>query len=207
MKVALISYHKNARLLYDGWWIQAYKDSIVNQTYKQFDIFELEYGGGDFRIFGESNYHSKEFPTFVHALNYLLDCVFFMGYDCVFNTNADDYYSLNRVEKQLPYIELGYDIVSSNFSLVEGGNITHRHSFENKNIEIELAENNNIVAHPCVCYSKYFWEKHRYVPDEIPFEDLKLWQRAIVNSKFKILPDMLLYHRLHNQSVCQSQNR
>jgi hypothetical protein len=202
-----VCYHKNATQLYPEKWIEEYRNSILNQTYKEFDIYELEYSGGDYRIFENSIYHSKPFPSFVYALNYLLDCLFFMGYDCVLNTNVDDVYSLDRVEKQLPYIERGYDIVSSNFHLVDGnGNIT-RQTFDNLNLELELANNHNVIAHPAVVYSKRFWENNRYVPEQIPLEDMMLWQRAIKNSKFIILPDILLYHRIHSNSVCQSENR
>lgn len=207
MRVAVLCYHKNAQSLYGGWWIQVYKNSILNQSYKYFDIFELEYSGGDFRIFSESNYHSKQFPTFVHALNYLLDSVFFMGYDCVANSNVDDFFALDRLEKQLPYIKDGFDIVSSNFALVEDDRIVHRHYFDKLDIPLELSNNHNIISHPSVIYSKKFWDKNRYVPEQQPLEDLMLWQRAIKTHRFFIHPDILLYHRIHDNSVCNSDNR
>lgn len=207
LKVALIAYHKNAFFLYKKEWIEQYKHSILNQTYKDFDLFELEYGGGTGRIFENSNYHSKEFPSFVYALNYLLDCLFFMGYDCVANTNVDDYHALDWLEKQLPYIEQGYDIVSSNFALVENDEVVHLHHFDKLDISLELSRNNNIICHPSVIYSKSFWKTNRYVPECQPLEDLMLWQKAIKKNKFFIHPDILLYHRLHSNSVCQSENK
>lgn len=207
IRTALISYHKNATTLYDPKWIEEYKYSILNQTYKDFDIFELEYSGGDFRIFENSNYHSKQFPSFVYALNYLLDCLFFMGYDCVANSNIDDTFSLDRLEKQLPYIEQGFDIVSSNFSLTKDNEVVHRHSFEKMDLPLELSNNNNLICHPAVIYSANFWKNNRYNPEQLPLEDLMLWQRTVNKYKFFIHPDILLYHRLHGNSVCQSENR
>lgn len=207
MKCAFIAYHKNAATIYDKKWLEEYKYSVLNQTYKEFEIFELNYGGDDFRIFENSNFHSKQFPTFVHGLNYLLDCLFFMGYDCVANSNCDDTYSLNRIEKQIEYIEDGYDVVANNFALVEDGQIFHKHYFDKLDIATELSNNHNIISHPSIMYSKLFWTKNRYVPEQQPMEDLMLWQRAIKNSKFVILPDFLLYHRLHTNSVCQSDNK
>lgn len=207
MKRALICYHSRANIIYLEQWVSEYRHSVLNQTYKDFDIVELNYDGGSYRVFENSNYHSKEFPTFVHGLNYLLDSLFFAGYDCVFNSNLDDYFSLDRIEKQLPYIEQGFDLVSSNFALIQGDKIIKTHSFDKLDIEYELAHNHNIIGHASVVYNKSFWKKHRYIPEQQPMEDLMLWQRAIKNSKFIILPDVLLFHRLHSNSVCQSENR
>lgn len=207
MKVALISYHKNAEKLYEKSWVDEYRYSILNQTYKSFDIFELEYSGGNFRIFENSNYHSKEFPSFVYALNYLLDCIFFMGYDCIGNSNVDDVYSLDRLEKQLPYVEQGFDIISSNFALTQDGQVVQANIFDKMNLPLELENNNNIICHPSIIYTRNFWRSYRYVPEQQPREDMMLWQRAIKTHKFFIHPDILLYHRLHDNSVCQSDNK
>lgn len=207
MKKAMICYHSRASEIYPAKWIEEYRHSILNQTYKDVDIFELEYSGGSFRVFEESNYHSKQFPTFVHALNYLLDCLFFIGYDCVWNSNLDDTYDLMWWEKQIPYIVEGYELVSNNFALVKDGQIIKRHAFDKLNLKIELENNHNVVAHPSVCYSRSFWYKHRYIPEQLPREDIMLWQRAIKDSRFIILPDILLFHRIHSNSVCQSENK
>ncbi len=209
MKCALLSYHKNLLELYPKSWIEQYKQSIINQTYKHFDIWEINYGGGEELIFEEnSNFASMQFPTFVHVLSFALDSLFQMGYDCVANTNCDDYYSYNRLEKQIPYMEQGYDICSSNFSLIIDDKVTHTHKFHNLDIKSELRRGHNPICHPAVCYSKEFWKNNRYVPEQIPFEDMLLWQRAINRgSRFIILEDVLCYHRLHSNSVCQSLNR
>lgn len=204
MKSALIVYHKNLFSIYQASWISEFKESILNQTYKDFDIYELDYGGGNNRIFENSNYESKEFPSFVYALNYLLEQLR-EQYDCVLNSNVDDYYSLDRVEKQVRQIQHGFDIVSSNFSLVENRNITLTHQFHNLNIPLELSNNHNCICHPVVAYSKNFLMNNRYVPEQIPLEDLMLWQRTVKKFNFIILPDVLCYHRLHEQSVCQNE--
>ena len=65
MKVGIICYHKNLSN-YPKEWIEKFRDSIRNQTWKAYTIYELNYGGTDERIFSESEFESKEFPTFVH---------------------------------------------------------------------------------------------------------------------------------------------
>lgn len=205
--IAVIVYHKNVFQLYEPEWINMFKESILNQTRKDFIIYELNYGGNNERLFEESVYESIGMPNFVHAMNYLIDKAFHDGAVAVFNTNADDFYSMERISKQARMIDSGYDLVSSNFCLVKNDIITYVHKFESVDIKIELERDHNVIGHPVVAMSKGFWERNRYDPDSIPFEDLQLWQRAIKNSKFIILPEVLLFHRIHSNSVCQSTNR
>lgn len=207
MKVALLAYHKNINTLYPKEWIEEYKQSILNQTAKDVSIFEQNYGNDNYRIFDNSYFESVPMPTFVHALNYLIKKVLSGGYDGIFNTNCDDYFSLDRIEKQLFFIEQGYDIVSSNFSLVQDGVIIKTHSFEKLDLALELSNNHNPICHPVVGYSRNFLLNNSYVPEQQPLEDMMLWQRTVKKYKFIILPDVLCYHRIHDNAVCRSENR
>lgn len=206
MKYALICYHKNLSTLYPQNWIDDFRTSILNQSHKDFDIFELCYGSSGERIFEESQYIMKQCETFVHGMNYLIELAISQGYDYIFNTNVDDYYSPLRIERQLPYLIEGYDIVSSNFMLVRNEKNYLRQEFNDLNLETELTRSHNIIAHPSVAYSKNFFTKCEYRPEEIPTEDLLLWQRGIKEGmKFKIVPEILLYHRLHDKMVSGTQ--
>lgn len=210
MKVALMSYHANVYELYPEDWLKDYSNSIKNQTFKDFDIFEVNYGQGFGMIFFKSIFQSKKFPTFVHCMNWMLDVLFKeKGYDYVFNSNVDDAYDPTWIDRTLTQIQKGYDIVSCNFKLFDERGIFHTHNFQLLNIRNELRKNHNIICHPGVCYSKNFWlNNNRYDPQEIPYEDMKLWQRAINNNqRFYILPQHLVLHRVHNNSVCKSNNR
>src|SRR5574339_1108928 len=175
MKVGLICYHSNIYKIYPSSWIDKYRDSILNQTFKDFEIYEVDYSMGYDHIFNHSISFVDEFPTFVHTMNWILE-VAFQDCDCVFNTNCDDYYNPKWIEYTLKQIRRGYDLVSCNFKLFNEKGIYHVHNFELKNIKRELDRGNNIICHPGVCYSKRFWERgNRYIPEEIPREDLLLW--------------------------------
>lgn len=211
-RVALMTYHKNISKIYPPSWIYQYRDSILGQTHKDFDIYEICYGGEPERIFEKSTYLNREFPTFNHAQQFLLEFLFDDGYDCVANSNVDDAYDVRWLETMLPWIKKGYDIVSCNFILFQDVEMLKKHEFHNLNIEEELNKNHNILCHPAILYSKKFWERgHRYAPEDVKTsdEDMKLWQRAIKDKelKFIILPQHLCYHRIHNNSVCQSSNK
>jgi len=208
MKVALMAYHSNLSKIYPPTWVEEYRSSILAQTYKDFDIYECCYGKEKERIFDNSVYTHYEFPSFVHVMNYLLSVLFENGFDCVANSNVDDKFSADWIKKLLPYIDFGYDVASCNFVIFQDEKMLGKHYFDKLNIEEELNRQHNILCHPAILFNKTFWEKgNRYKPDEIPLEDLKLWQRAIKNSTFFIHPDHLCYHRLHSNSVCNSENR
>ncbi len=220
LKCAVIFYHKNIYKIYKKEWINKCVDSILKQTYKDYDIFEINYNsffGGSYSIFDniqigtkKLTFYDKKFDNHAQAMNFLITEVFSMGYDVVFNTNLDDYYSLDRFEKQLDYIKSGYDIVSSDFSYIseiEGHDtISHDLVFSSMNIKERLDINHNVIAHPCVAMSKNFWTKLRYDDKSIPREDLELWQKGINEGyKFFIIPKNLLYYRLHQNQISNKQ--
>jgi hypothetical protein len=199
-------YHKNIQSLYKKEWIDQYRYSVENQTYKNFDIIEINYGGPEHRIFKNSIYEVKEHETFVHCMNNTLDRAF-LEYDYVLNGNCDDYQALNRIERQLKYLTKGVDVCASNFALIDSnGNEIKRHYFHDKDIAAELKKGHNVICHPSVAYSKRFWDANKYDPSEIPYEDLNLWQRSIHKFNFLILEDCLLYHRTHDRAVSYQSN-
>jgi hypothetical protein len=209
MKVAMMCYHSNIYALYPEKWIESYRKSIEEQEYKQFDIHEVNYGEKFGMVFFNSIFQSKKFPTFVHCMNWLLDELFANGYDYVMNSNVDDVYEPGWIKKTLSVAQRGYDIVSCNFKLFNEEEIYKTHYFDKLSIDEELRRNHNILCHPAICYSKTFWEKgFRYEPEEIPFEDMMLWKRAVSSgAKIFIQPEHHVLHRVHDNSVCKSNNR
>ena len=207
MKIAVIFYHKNIEALYNKMWIQRCKKSMKDQTYADFDVIELNYGTDHKQYFEgvRKNYIflEHEFENHIGAMNYLYDLLFSNGYDVVFNTNCDDFYSKARIYRQMNAIIKGYQLVSSNFYYVDAlGDQTKTMKFDEKNIEKELVFNHNIIAHPVIAMHKSFWDTGLKYEDSIGNEDLKLWKRAVeAGIKIKILPDFLLYYRIHDKQI------
>jgi len=196
-KIGVICYHKNL-LQYPVKWIEDFKQSILTQTFSDFVMIEVCYGG-EGRIF-DGVFIKIDLETHADAMNHALNHAFYeLHCDYVFNTNIDDIYEITRFETQLKFTE--YDIVSSNFSLFNDSGVFLTHRFEKVNIERELQEDHNIICHPVVMYSRKFWNGNFYDSSQIPREDLELWKRSISDYKYIILPDVLCFHREHTNSV------
>jgi hypothetical protein len=110
MKLGVVFFHKNIQSIYQERWIKKCVDSILNQSTGEFSIYEINYGGEDFSIFEGlrlENTHifiSEEKTNHAEAMNTIIDLAFEDGCDYVFNTNLDDYYELNRFEKQIEFL-------------------------------------------------------------------------------------------------------
>lgn len=211
-RVGVIFYHKDILKIYRPEWVKKSVDSILNQRYPNFKIYEVNYGGGDYSVL-DSFSHSKEhrfyseiFENHAQAMNFIIDKAFEDDCDYVFNTNLDDYYSPERIHSQLRFFMSGYDLVSSNFCYVEGDgvrdSILKYLGVSDGKIEDHFKKNNNVVAHPCVAYSRKFWENNRYIDSEIPEEDFSLWKRSLEKGfSIGIFPEYLLFYRLHDSQV------
>jgi hypothetical protein len=214
MKIGVIFYHKNIFKLYDKRWIEKCVSSILNQTVKEFTIYEINYGSDSVSLFeciqdlGHNLFFfDQEMSNHAEAMNFIIDKAFENGEDFIFNTNLDDYYPADRIEKQIELLENGFDVVSSDFCYVTEMNdedvVTfHKNILQFGSIAANLNNEHNVIAHPAVAISRKFWEGNRYEPHEIPREDLLLWKRAINNEyKFCIHPDELLFYRLHENQI------
>lgn len=213
-KCGVILFHKNIKTLYQKRWVDRCLESIINQTHSNYTCYEINYGADDYSLIDDyglkGKFYSNEMSNHAEAMNFIIDKSFEDGCDVIFNINLDDYYDIHRFTKQLIGIEKGYDVVSSDFVYVhERGNLDIIEEYlvtSDRDIKYELDRGNNVVAHPVVCFNKRFWESNRYIPSEIPKEDLNIWIRGI-NSGFKffIIRDILLYYRIHNKQITSNE--
>jgi hypothetical protein len=231
-KCAVIFYHKNIKKIYKERWYKKTVETILNQTYKNFDILEINYGGDNYSVlesFTFSNKHyfyKKKLNTHTEAMVYLLN-IGFESYDVIFNTNLDDYYICDRFEKQLECIYDGYILCSSLMNYITenkdidddyvtlewsaetyGMNPTTEKYINFNDIKEQLNKDHNVMCHPCITYTKEFWNSYdkynnllRYRDDK-PFEDLTLWKRAINNNiNMTIINEPLINYRLHENQI------
>ena len=211
-KCAVIFFHKNLFKIYEEKWINKCIESILNQTYKNYDILEVNYGNDNYSIFknmkisNNKYFYKKNYKTHTEAMVFLLNEGFTKyNYDVIFNTNLDDYYNESRFEKQLRCVLEGYHLCSSLMNYIkenenkedmlisewtsESYSITsNEYYIEKEKISEQLNENHNVINHSCVCFTKEFWKGYdKYnnllrYRDDKPYEDLTLWTRAINNN-------------------------
>ena len=213
MKIAVLLFHSNIKLIYKQRWIDVCLDSIINQTYNDFIFYEINYGGDDYSVLDgkkikqKSKFWNSKKENHAEAMNFLLDKTCEDDCDLVFNVNLDDFYHLRRFEIQIAAAKLGYDIISSDFSYIEEVEdvydltILNINVGQHKDIKNTLKNDINIIAHPCVCYSKNFIKNNRYNTNIIPEEDWDLWKRTCDNYKFCIIDEVLLYYRKHDKQI------
>ena len=214
-KCAVIFFHKNLLKLYKNEWIEKCVNSILEQSYNNFDIFEINYGNDDYSIFNNMKldrthyFYKKNYKTHTEAMVFLLNEGFTVhNYDIIFNTNLDDYYNITRFEKQIECIDNGYHLCSSLMNYIKeddkGEDVllnewtsesysikSEEYYIENNKISEQLNKNHNVINHSCVCFTNKFWngfDEHNNLlryREDKPFEDLTLWTRAI-NNDYKI---------------------
>lgn len=212
MKIGLVVFHKNIKNIYEQSWIDRCISSINLQTFTDYKVYEINYGGDADRLFQTSVFFSIKKLNYADAMNFIITEAFNDGCDYVFNINLDDYYSTNRIEKQIEHLNKGFHIVSSDFCTIDEKDkiITHLNIKKFGDIKYCLDHNHNVIAHPSVAYHRKFWEdtKNRYDVMKAPTEDLDLWKRAINRGySFYIDDEVLLYHRIHKNKASNTDGR
>lgn len=220
LKACCILYHSNIQTLYDKRWVDKCIGTILNQTYSNFDLLEINYGGDDYSVlegFDTDKHNPRlikmEMNNHAEAMNHLLDKVFIEeDYDICFNVNLDDYYALNRFEEQVKAIHEGYDVVSSEYKFISDNNGTDAvgsiAGLSMDTVPNLFRRDITPMAHPCVCYTKKFWVTYgKYDPSEIPNEDKFLWIRSHNNgAKLHIIKEPLLFYRMHGNQISSTKN-
>ena len=118
-KCAALVYHKNIFDIYQKKWITKCIDSITNQSFINYDILELNYGGNNLSLFpstiaNKKYFWNRRFNSHHEARGFLLHKAFHeMGFDIIFNVQLDKFYHLDRFQYQVGAIQRGYDIISS----------------------------------------------------------------------------------------------
>lgn len=218
MKVAVIFFHSNILNLYKKRWIIESVNSILNQTFKDFDIHEINYGGDGFSL-GElcdfSNhkhyFYNEKLKNHIYGEQYLFDkCK--NDYDIIFNTNLDDISYPERFEKELNLYKSGnYDVVYTDIEYMKEVcdkdevffDLNLRRYNTHKDIEYQVLNGHNVIANPTVLYTKRFLQENKLDLDiyRTNQEDFDLWKRTIRKYNFGIVPEILLKYRIHKNQI------
>lgn len=214
-QTAVIFFHKNLKQLYKPRWIKKCIDSVLKQSFKEFDIFEVNYGNDNYSIFEDYNlqyslkFYKKDFLTHTEAMNFLLNkCFKDYDYRLVFNTNLDDSYHEDRFELQKKCILKGYDLCSTLMNYIEEDdknndidNITLEWTsmklglyseelyINTLDIKKQLNIDHNVINHSSACFSNTFWKSFDCYDNLLRYRDDKPYE------------DLSLWQRAVNNDV------
>jgi len=224
-KIGVVIYHRNILTKYDPEWTYNCLEKIENQSFKNFSIVELNFGGDSVRLYEgdkESHFYSEEINNLGSAISRAFDiCFNDLDFDLIFNINLDDDYSLDRFEKQLEcIIRTDCDVVTSNFHFTDSNlsvetttNFCHGIydvDIQNKIIDFEFSRNHNIIGFPVCLFTKKFWKKWGGLPSDESSkgrEDFDMWIRARNEGcRFYIMEEPLFKYRIHNSNISKRVN-
>ncbi len=225
MKIGAIIYHSNIFSYIEHEHIFECLKSIDNQTFKEFDIIELNYSKkeednillSDIGFFKDKKIttYKKECKNHIQAMNFLLNKSFNeLEYDIIFNINLDDIYNEKRIELQLTKVFEGYDLISSNYSIFQerDGEKVRREmkitkSYDNIEdeqiyIKIKMSKNKNIIPTSAMCFTKKCWEVLEQIPYLPGAESLLICKKVLKNGlQVHICPELLVDYRIHKNQV------
>ena len=155
-------------------------------------IFELTKDDPRFRII------SQPHTGIVIALN---NAIKEAKCDLIVRMDCDDAMYIDRLEKQLEYMQAypEIDVLGSQIDMkgMDGKHIRDSdYPLEHDDI-VTLMITNNPLAHPATCYRKSAWEKAGGYKGDGRAEDYRMWvEMSLAGLKFHNLPDKYLDHYL-----------
>ena len=188
-------------------------ESILNQTYKDFDYY-IQYDGPvdvevDAYLSGLKDERVRiqrraENKGLAQSLNDLMNVVMHIGYEYIARMDADDISETNRFEMQIAYLDAHteVDMVGGAINEIdeEGNNRGKITKYPCSPDECRaFFAKRNPVAHPTVMFRRSFFEKAGwYYPTDFERnEDTRLWHEGYKHGcVIANMPDVLLNFRM-----------
>lgn len=198
-------------------------ESILNQTYKDFDLY-MQYDGSvaaDVDCFlssiSDERLHIRrrdENKGLACSLNELLEYVYPKGYEFIARMDADDIALYDRFQKQFDFLANNpeVDVVGGAINEIDenGNNLNHIVKYPITPEEcFHFFSKRNPFAHPTVMFRRSFFEKTGcfYPTEYMRNEDTGLWLEGFKKGvKGANLSDVTLNFRVTNAMFTQRRN-
>lgn len=185
-------------------------DSILNQTYKDFEFIIVVNCSTDNTLDIINEYKDeriKVYETNIGQLTYNLN--FGLGHaegDYIARIDADDIAKPNRLEKQISFIKKhGIDVIGSNIDYIDEQNHflkTKYYPEQNKDIRKKIIYQ-SVLAHPSVMFRKSLvLDNGGYLGGRYS-EDYALWLKLMRDKRVKFfnIQESLTNYRIHNNQA------
>ncbi len=193
----------------DKKWLREAVESILNQTYKDFEFIILDDGSTNNIEEVINEYKHSEMGSkikYIKLPHRGISETLNTGFDeaqgeYIARMDADDISLPDRFKIQVEFLDnnLEYSVVGSSIEIFGTGNYIWNYPQTPKYFDFLKG---CFIAHPVVMLRKKDFDKYnlRYKSD-IACEDYELWSRAIRYVKFYNLPISLLKYRLHGDNI------
>lgn len=183
-------------------------NSILKQSYNNFEFIIINDGGKDLEIIKEFNderiiiINHKTKKGLPFSLNEAIEK---SKGKYIARMDSDDISLFDRIENQVKYMEK-----NKNCDMCS---MFHKKFGINDELIIDIWNNNedvkcqlfytNVLAHPVVMFRKKFLTKNKlkYSLDFIHSQDYELWTRISKLGNIQIIPKLGLFYRMHNKQI------
>ncbi len=186
-------------------------DSILNQTFKDFEFIIIDDGSTDGTKEIISSYQESRIKLLENDKNLGLVGSLNKGLqiargEYIARMDADDIALPERLEKQVDFLDKNQDIVLVGSWIDSFDEESKDHfivEFASDPIIIKwLMVTKNQLAHASVVFRKEIIEREGGYSNKYEHaEDYELWSRLLKNYKIANIPEVLLKHRIHGESV------
>ena len=203
-RVAVVMPFYNASL-----YIKESVESILSQTFTDFNFYIIDDGStdnsisiieafNDPRIILIKNFENK---GIVESLNSIFKKV---KEEYIVRMDADDIAILNRIEKQVQFMDSNPEIgITGSWFSILGSNELISPPLSHDEIAISLMDY-SAIGHPTVIIRRVTWYKAKmqFNKNALHIEDYECWTKAVVNGiKLANIPENLLLYRKHTEQI------
>lgn len=189
-------------------YIREAVDSILNQTYTDFELLIIDDASSDRTVSLIESYNDSRIELIEKTLNTGYTNSLNLGLQLakgkyIARMDGDDICLPERFAKQISFLEANSDVIvcGSWFSLIGSDRIV-KVPESHEDIKVALLKG-NCFAHPSVMIRKQSLEMFSIVYDvsKEPAEDYDLWARLVTKGKLYNLQEVLLDYRTHSNQV------
>lgn len=186
-------------------------ESILNQTYTDFEFIIIDDGSSDGTVLVVKSYDDKRIRFYQNEQNMGVAATLNRGLDLatgeyIARMDSDDISLPERFEKQIAFMDSHSEVavIGTGVELFSAQIGTRVFSSSYEALKVDLLFG-NCLAHPTVMMRKCYFgkEKLHYDPSFGKMEDFDLWERTAQFYPIMSLTEILLKYRIHPNQVTQ----